>query len=181
MLLSKIAVIDLKLPVRFGCSSRKKGTANEYRENDFCSIDGASSASRVSQMRPSLSRQLQSSKFFMSRPVFGDGVCPTDLSRKSPGYRSLPSGDAFQTLPYGNSWQHIPEKSGSHQRNQRLAYLCRFCSSFDLNCTPPLCRRRLRNRTGSNRLRLRFNYDRSLPVSFSLGQIPRSQSRRQAS
>src|SRR3989338_8796033 len=36
MLLSKIAVIDLKLPVRFGCSSRKKGTANEYRENEFC-------------------------------------------------------------------------------------------------------------------------------------------------
>ena len=54
MLLSEMSVNDLRLSVRFGHSMSKKGMANEYRENDFRSIDGASPTSGVSQMRPTL-------------------------------------------------------------------------------------------------------------------------------
>src|SRR3989338_547550 len=144
MLLPKMSVIDLKSPVRFSHSSSKKGMTYEYRQNHFRPSDGASAASCVSQMCPTLRRRLQSKNIFMSRSVSGDGLCPVELPRKLARYRSLPPGHAQQTLSYGNPRRNFPQQLVSCQRDTRLAHLGRLCPGLDSYGPAPICRRSFR-------------------------------------
>src|SRR3989338_7402906 len=149
MLLSKMSVIDLKSPVRFSHSNSKKGMAYEYRQNHFCSRDGASRTSGVSEMRPPLPRQLQSKNLFMPRSISGDGLRSVELPGKSSRYRSLSSGHAHETLSHGNPRRSFSQQSGSCQRNTRLAHLGRLCSSLDSHSPASLRQRSLWGRTRS--------------------------------
>ena len=124
-------VNDLNSLVEYSHSTPTGGVANAYRTNRLCATDGSSSVARVSQVRPAIRRQLQSSRFFMSGPIPLHGFCPTDLSGKPAGYRSLSANDAVPIVPHWNSGQRLPQYLGLCQRNQGLAYLRRFCAGVD--------------------------------------------------
>ena len=88
-----MSVIDLKpILLYYGHSviNFYKGVANEYRENDFRSSHGFFTVTRISQMRQTLSRQLQTQKLFMLRPIFVHGLCAANLPRKFARHRNVP-------------------------------------------------------------------------------------------
>ncbi len=91
----------------------------------------------------------------------------------------LSAGETLLFVSYGHQRQCFAEYLGRCQRNQRLAYLCRFRPGADWHSPTSLCDRRLRGATERDRLRFRFHHHRSVSETFSLGPIPENQGHRQ--
>jgi len=134
---------------------------------------------RIPQMRGAISRQLQGAKFLMSRPISVNGFCTAYLSRKSPRYRGMPSLHALKTLSYRYQRQHCQKYHSQRQRKQRLANLCRPCSSINQYCSQALSKRRLRVRVERYSLCTRFYNNRFMPLIVSLGTFSKTQRCRQ--
>ena len=176
-----MAVIDLKLMLQYDHSNRNKkgGMVNEHRKNRFCSVVGFFTNPHISQMCRTLPWQLPSKKFFMLESIPLHGLCSTYLQGKSPGYRVMPSCYATEIISHGHTCQSFPKHSCLHQRESRLAYLCRLCSNADSYSQKVICRRRFWCRVRSNRLRTRFDDHRFMPFTFSMGQVPEAKGSRQ--
>src|SRR5665647_789809 len=130
----------------------------------FLSSDGASSASCLSSMRRSLSRQFQGQGIYLSRPVSVYGLCSTHLSRKPSRYRGLSSCPEEQTLPHGYPRAHFSQYSGQCHQNSRLAHLRRSCPRSYPDRQKTLCERRLFPGTGKHGLCTGCHYYRPVPL-----------------
>ena len=121
--------IDLKVFHKSGYPSIStwKGATNEFRKNRLCSTLQISADLRVSTMRPTVPRNLQSSNLFLLGSIPVPGVCSIDLSRKPSRYRSLSPRPSRKTLSHGNPQPHLPKHLSLYQRKSRLADLRRFC------------------------------------------------------
>jgi transposase len=73
-------------------ASVREEMADEFRKDGVLSSDGLFTGLRVSPLRGSLPRQLQSEKFFMLGSISLNGLCSAHLSRKSQGHRDLSAG-----------------------------------------------------------------------------------------
>src|SRR5512146_1327748 len=126
----KMQFIDLKLQTPIGHTSAvmREDMTYEYRENRFYSTAGLHSQLRISPMRRTLQRQLQSEDVLLQRSVPLYGLRPADLSRKPQRHRGLPACGEDQALSYGHSGQGLQKHAGSCQRDSRLENLRRFCS-----------------------------------------------------
>src|SRR5271157_1146077 len=98
---------DLNSGIPFGHSESPRGVVHEQWPNGFCSIDGSSSACRISPLRGSLRRRLQGAKLLLPGPVSLFGVCPTHLSRESARHRNLLARPCPPTLSHGLSRRHL--------------------------------------------------------------------------
>ena len=174
-------VNDLNSPVEYSHFELTKGAANVYRTNRLCATDGFASIVRISQMRSTVSRQLQSKEFLMFGPVPDYGFCVTYLQGKPAGHRILLSGNGATALSYGHSEQGFPKYPGPCQRKQGLAHLRRLCSSVDWDCPQSLSQRRLRGTTEANSLCIRFHHHRPMSFTLSLGTVSEKQSCHQTS
>jgi hypothetical protein len=104
-----------------------KEVTDEFRQNDFRSIDGLHSLRlRVSPLRRALSRKLQSQKFFLLGSVSNPRLRATHLSRESQRYRSVSASSTAKTLSYGPSRFGFAQHLGQRQSGARLENLRRF-------------------------------------------------------
>ena len=174
------AVIDLNAILYNRRSFPLQEATDEYTADRLRPDHGLPAASRISKMRSAIQGGLQGQELFLFRSVSFFGLCPADLSRKSPRKRVLSSNDEEPSLSYGLSKADLSEHVGPRQRDSRLAHLCRLRS--DLHHPSPDSLRRRRSGTGTEELRpcLRFNHDRCLFVAFSMGSFPPTQRRGQA-
>jgi hypothetical protein len=132
---AELSVIDLNLTLDFGPFALK-GMADECRTDGFCPDHGFSASQRISQMHRPLRRTAQGSEFFLHGSVSVHGICPTELSRESAGYRGLFACGSVETVSHGHSRQHREINIGLCQRDSRLAYLFRPRSSSDTGLYP---------------------------------------------
>src|ERR1700752_71986 len=95
------SVFDLNLIVGFSHSRRR--LADELWSHGFVSSHGFGSASRVSQMRSTLQRRVQSPKVLVHGSVPVHGLRTARLSRKSEGHQGLFECRSGQALPSRNS------------------------------------------------------------------------------
>ena len=175
-----MTVIDLNLILNSGHFTLHsvKGMAYEYRPNSFCPDHGFSAAQRISQMRQTIPRPLQSPAIFVHGSISLYGICSVKLSRKSAGHRSLSACSAVQTVSYGHPKSRFSFNTCLCQRNARLAHLCRLCTSLDSYCQAIVCKRRTVGRTGSNGVCTRFDNDRLVSFTVPVGAISPTQGRR---
>src|SRR3989339_2129834 len=103
MVTTKILLIDfISTPCYYDVLT-SKGASYEHGKNYFLSSDGIPASLRIPQMRSTLSRRLQGTKFFMYGSIFKHGFRATDISRKFTRYRIVPTLYAPKTLSYGLS------------------------------------------------------------------------------
>lgn len=98
----------------------------------------------------------------------------TNLSRKSPRYRSKFEILRNKTLSYGHSREGLKKHYSLYQREKRLAHLYGFRSRIDPDSQKTLYKRHIWRRTRSNSLRIRLHHHRSLPLIIPLGTIPKN-------
>src|SRR6266446_6593045 len=147
----------------------RKERADEYWQIDLLTINGLSSCSRVSPMRSSLHRRLQTQELFLLGPVSMHGLRPANVSRKLAGYRSLSAGQPNQALSHGHPRPRLSQHAGQRQLGTRLAHLRRLRSLADPTGTSALPGRRVQPGAAANCLRARCHDYRSLPLAISLG------------
>jgi hypothetical protein len=176
-----IALIDLnpESPKTHTPKIVQRETADEFRKNDFCSTHGLYTHIRISKVRRTLQPQFQSPELLLLGSVPHNGVCSTDLSPKLERYRGLSPYGSCQTPSHGLSQQDFAQHSVQFKLGARLAHLFRFRAVVDLHRSQSPCRRRLRNSSKENRLRIGCSDNRSLPVAFSLGSLSQTQGRSQ--
>ena len=133
----------------------------------------------VPPMRGALSRRLQSQSLFLLGSVFVHGLCSTNLSREPTRHRRLSEGALRSTLPLRLPQPCVSKYAGRCQRSARLAYLRGSGGAPDQKGKKALFRRTNRCRTTKKRLCTRFDHDRSLFESLSLGTLSLHQSRDQ--
>src|SRR5579862_203810 len=167
--------IDLKSGIPFGHSYRSRGVVYEHGSNDFCAINGSSSARRISPLCGALRRRLQSAKLLLPGPVSVPGLCPTHLSRESARHRDLLACPWTPTLSHGFSRWHLAQQSRPRQPAARLADLCRFRARAHCPGAWPLPARTFGVGVGTDGLRLRFHHYRFVSVAFSLGTVSAAQ------
>src|SRR5437773_7627310 len=121
----------------------RKELLDECWPIDFFTINGLSSCSRVSPMRSSLHRRLQTQELFLLGPVSVHGLRPANVSRKLAGYRSLSAGQPNQALSHGHPRPRLSQHAGQRQLGPRLAHLRRLRSLADSTGTSALPGRRV--------------------------------------
>src|SRR5271157_575500 len=179
-----MSFIDLKFcfPECHSPASRLQEMATyELRENDLFSVNGLYTPIRIPSMRRTIQRQLQGYKLLMLESVSLHGICSTDLPGKPERHSGLSTGNPAQTLSHGHTRKSFPKYAGQCESGAGLANLRRFRSSPDQQGQETLCRRELRDRTGTNSIRPGFHHHRSVFVSFPLGHFSKEQGRYQAS
>ena len=82
-----------------------KEVAYEQRQNNFLSIDGKSSAPRVSEMCEEVQGGIQGQGILVHGSVFEHGVRSIDLSGELAGYCHQLGRSGQKALPYGNTHQ----------------------------------------------------------------------------
>ena len=82
-----------------------KEVAYEQRQNNFLSIDGKSSAPRVSEMFEEVQGGIQGQGILVHGSVFEHGVRSIDLSGELAGYCHQLGRSGQKALPYGNTHQ----------------------------------------------------------------------------
>jgi hypothetical protein len=123
-----MTVIDLKsgfLKCHTSAPPQKE-MADEYRSDDFFSIDRFPPHPRVSQMHRALLGQLQDPELLMLGSVSMLGFCTTYLSRKSQRHPGLPQSSPEEALPHGYPQQSLSQHSRTCQPGSRLAHLRRL-------------------------------------------------------
>src|SRR6516162_8203916 len=143
----------------------------EHGPNRFRSAHGVRSHLPVSAVRRSLPRQSLRQRFLLlgSVPLFG--FCSADLSRQSPRHRNLPARSTTQALSHGFSRSRFSRDARRCQRESRLAYLPRLCSSADWHGPRAVPRRFFRSRIVRDCLRFRLDHHRFVSVAVSLGPV----------
>src|SRR5437867_1148832 len=157
----------------------RKERADECWQIDLLTTDGLSSDVRVSPMRRTLSRQLQTPELLLLGPVSVHGLRAANLSREPARHRGLSARESNQALSLGHSRSRFAQHSGQRQLGARLAYLRRLCPIADQDGAGALPQRRLRPGVGANGLRARCDHYRSLFVVVSLGLLSQAKRRRQ--
>lgn len=176
-----MAVIDLKIHLSYPPGSLQEEIADVHRQTHFFSDNGLSSYPYLPTLCSKIPRQPQDQIVHLSRSIPLYGICPTNLSRKSQGYRSVSSRTTEQTLSHGHSEQCVSKHIGPRQQSTRLAHLRGLCS-IPYQYSPQAGRkRRFWCRTRSDSLRTRCHNHRSLFISVPLGQISQHQSCHQTS
>src|ERR1017187_2111490 len=125
----------------------------------------------VSDLRRSLPRQSLRQGFLLLGSVPLLDVCSTDLSPQLARYRSLSSRPARQALPYGFPGASFSQHAGPCQRGSRLAHLPRLRPSVDSPRPRPLPRGIFRRGLVRDRVCLRLDDHRFVPVAVSLGKV----------
>ena len=178
-----MTVFDLKSIVGLGHSTlhlTSEGMVDSYGTGFVFTAHGLSAEARIQQMHPSVSRQLQSPALQVLRSVSVHGLCAPDRSGEPAGHRDLLAGDADQAVSCRNSMSGFKEHPGRCQREPGLAHLRRLRSSAHWPGAKIVRPRRLRSTTRRDRVCLRFQHHRSVPIPVSMGSIPSAQSRDQA-
>lgn len=85
----------------------------------------------LSSYRRPARRRLPRQDADLCRALPHSGLCPTHLPGEFAGHRGLSVGASAQALPHGHPRSRFPFHAGRCQRNTRLAYLCRVCTSPD--------------------------------------------------
>lgn len=176
-------VIDLK-SYPFLCQFSGKtmeGGTHVHRTTDFLTGYGLYAVANFSPLCSQISWRLQYKKVLLSRSISMHGLCSTHLPGKSSRYRSVSSFPKQKALPYGHSWQCFQINTCRSQRKPGLAYICRTGSNSYCYSQKTLQHRNVSGRPEGNSLRSRFNNNRSLPVSVSLGVLPQNEKCHQAS
>ena len=182
--MTKLAVIlkktffDLKSILYYDHSSNlKKGVVNVFRKNYIFTNNGVSPSIRISKVRQSLSRQLQSKKFFMPRSVSLYGICSTYLSRKPTRHRVLSSFNEKQNISYGHPFTDISPYVSKGKQKSGLAYLRRLRPNLDQQSPKAVRQRFFRIRFERNSLCSRFLHDRFMSFFVSMGAFPQKKRR----
>src|SRR5712692_69192 len=158
----------------------RKERTDECWQIDLLTTDGLSSLIRVSPMRRTLPRQLQTQEFLLLGPVSLHGLRAANLSREPARYRSLSARESNQALSPGHSRSRLAQHAGPRQLGARLAHLRRLRATADQAGARALPQRRLRLGLAANCLRARCDHHRSVPVVVSLGLLSQTQGRGQA-
>src|SRR5262245_32738580 len=156
--------------------SRKERT-DEFWPNDLCTTNGLSSYLRVSPLRRTLPRQLQTQELLLLGSISVHGLRATDLSREPARYRSLSACESNQALSSGHSRSRFTQYACECQLSARLAHLRRLRASAHQYRPPALSQRRLRHCPGTNRLRAGRHHHRFVPIVVSVGLLSPSQRR----
>ena len=99
-------------------------------------------------------------------------VRSTHLSPQPAGYRSLSPLPALQTLSHGFAGKSFAQHAGARQRGSRLADLPRLRASVDSPRARSLPRRIFRRGLLRDRVRLRLDHHRFVPLALPLGKVP---------
>lgn len=174
-------VIDLKYfqPVRHPSGNTRKEMTNVFWQTDIFSSHGLYAHAHVSSLRRSFSWRPQCQKLYLSRSISMYGFCSTDISGKSPRYRSLSSCTATEVVPYGNSWHSSKIKSRRCKRTSGLAYLCKSCPCIDHHSANSLQKRTIRDRSATDCICTGCHYYRPMSDDVSVGCFPPEQSSNQ--
>src|SRR6476620_1531224 len=148
-----------------------KGAVDELWQIDFFTTDGFSSGIRVSPMRGTLSRQLQTEELLLLGSISVHGFRATNLSREPARHRSLSARQSDQALSPRHTRSGFAQHAGPRQLDSRLAYLRRFCPSIDQASARTLSQRRLRSSSGANCLCAGRDHYRSVFVAVPLGLL----------
>src|SRR5271165_199633 len=148
-------------------------------KNYFFASCRTDSSAAVPPVRGALSRQLQGQSVFVLGSVFVHGFCPIDFSRESPRHRRLSERALRSTLPLRLPQPCLSQYVSRCQRSARLAHLRGPCGAPDQKGKRALCWRTNRCRTTTKRLCTRFDNNRSLFESLSVGTLSLYQSRDQ--
>src|SRR5215475_8499314 len=155
--------------------SISKGEAFEPGTNRFCSTHQHPFSQRIQSLRRSLPGQQERAFILLLGSVTDNDLCPTDLSRKPARHRSMPSGARQQALPQRPKWSGQTFYIGRCQRTSGLENLCRLRSQLDSGSTATIQRHRAWNGPRRHLVCTRFDNNRSLLVSLSMGSVPKSQ------
>src|SRR3990172_3824851 len=158
------------------CMRRDK---DEFREDDLCSTDPASTTVRVQSMRSSLSRQSQGQEFLMHGSVSLHGVRSIDLSRKLARHSNVPQFPSAKALSHGIPREDCQVNTGRRQRTSRLPYLSGLRLSANRHRQQTLPERGPWLRSEALGLCSGLNSYRSLPVHLPLGDVSKKESSRQ--
>ena len=178
-----MSIIDLKT-YPFLCQLSGKtleGGTHVHRTTGFLASYGLHAVANFSQLRTQISGRFQNKKVLLPRSIPLHGFCSVHLQGKSSRYRSVSSFSKQKTLPYGHSWQCVQVNSCRSQRKTGLAHICRTGSKPYCHSQKALQHRNVFGRITGNCLRTRFNNHRSLPISVSLGILPKNKECHQAS
>lgn len=151
-----------------------------HRTIDFLAGYGLYAVANFSPLCDQIPGRFQNKKVLLSRSIPLYGLRSAHLQRQSSGYRSVSSFSKQKALPYGHSWQCVQINSCRSQRKTRLAYICRTGSNAYCHSQKALQHGNLSGRFRGNCLRTRFNNHRSLPLSVSLGILPKNEKCHQA-
>lgn len=182
MLIHYFSCIDFKSPVNGIPSistSTRKGMRNVHGTNRFFAVDGLLAQTRFRQLRPTIWRQLPNPEILLFRSIPLHDLRANHIPGKPPRYRNMSACTGIQTLSCWHSRQGLSKHSCRCKREKRLAYLCRLRPGFDRHRQKTVCQGKLRNRSGTDGIRLRFHHHRSLSFAVSLGAISQTQGRRQ--
>jgi len=176
---------DLNFPFPFSGYNtpnlRFGGGHYEYGENSLFSIDAFSPTIRVQQMCPTLPGRQEGTSLLLLESIPLPGLCPVEPAGIPARPRSIFEFSSPETLSHGSARPNSSFHPGRCQRKTRLPHLPRFC----LYSYPPSYRtlpgRRIARQYCSRTLCPRFNHHRPVPLPLSLGTLPESQSRHQAS
>src|SRR5271155_3619361 len=133
----------------------------------------------VRSVRGPLSRQLQGQSVFVLGSVFVHGFCATDLSREPTRHRRLSERAIRSVLPLRLPQPCMSQYVSRCQRGARLAHLRGPGGAPDQKGKKSLFWRTNRCRTTTKRLCTRFDNNRSLFESLSVGTLSFHQSRDQ--
>ena len=174
--------IDLKIYPFLRHSSRTilEGGTHVCRKIDFLTDYGLHATTNLSSLCGKVSWQFQGQNILLSRSIPLHGLCTDHIQGKSSRHRSLPSFSEQQALSYGHSRERMSFNPGRCKRKTRLANLCRTGPFTYSNSPYTLQQRYLHRRTRRNHLRARFHDNRSLLISFPLGNFPQKQRGHQA-
>jgi hypothetical protein len=117
-------VIDLNLPPKLRYLSaiifRQEESANVHGQACLLSTYGSSTPIHFQALRTTLPRR----PVYQAVPVHGSvslhGLCATDLPRKPPRYRDLPSSSQKQIAPHGHSEAHTLKNERRFQCQRKL-------------------------------------------------------------
>lgn len=174
-------VTDLKyfLPVRHLFGNVPKEMIHVLWQIDIFSSHGLHAHAHVSPLRRSFSGRPQCQKLHLSRPVSLYGLCSTDVSGKSPRYRSMSSCTATEAVSHGNSRHSSKVKSRRCKRTAGLAYICQSCPCINHHGANPLQKRPIRDRSATDCVCTGCHYYRPVSDDVPMGCFPPEQSSHQ--
>src|SRR6202142_3133034 len=156
-----------------------KGLDDERWEVSLRATHGFVAEARFRSLRAEVQRQLPCQTVLLLRSVPVHGLCSVDWPTQPPRNRNLFKFHESQTVPHWHSWNDRTQYSGPSQPETRLAHLRRLCSDPYHPCSKTLYQRPIGSRFGTDRVRFRFDYHRSLSDPIPLGPISASKSSRQ--
>jgi len=138
----------------------------------------SSAEARIRQMRREILRQSANQENELLRSIPDHDVCSIDIQRKPERYIHMPASSDDQVVSFRDTIFRSTEHSGQCQRKSRLANLRGFCQGPYRSGNQALCGGRLWQNTEANGIRLGLDNNRSVYVSFPVGEVQEYQSSR---